>query len=39
MDSPTCAVPAAEPLHILTTDADFLRYAKHLPIRLVGTDA
>lgn len=34
-----CAVAAAEQLHILTTDADFLRYAKHLPIRLVSTDA
>lgn len=31
-----CAVAATEHLQILTTDADFLRYAKHLPIRLCG---
>jgi len=32
-----CAVAAVEELQILTTDSDFLRYAKHLPIRLCGT--
>lgn len=31
-----CAVAATEHLQILTTDADFLRYAKHLPIQLFG---
>jgi len=31
-----CAVAAIEELQILTTDSDFLRYAKHLPIRLCG---
>jgi predicted nucleic acid-binding protein len=34
-----CAVAAMEELQILTTDADFLRYAKHLPIRLCGVTA
>lgn len=32
-----CAVAAIEHLHILTTDGDFLRYTKYLPIRLCGT--
>ena len=31
-----CAVAHLEHLQILTTDADFLRYAKHLPIQLGG---
>jgi len=31
-----CAVAAIEELQILTTDSDFLRYAKHLPINLCG---
>ena len=31
-----CAVAVIEALQILTTDSDFLRYAKHLPIRLCG---
>jgi predicted nucleic acid-binding protein len=31
-----CAVAAIEELQILTTDSDFLRYAKHLPIKLCG---
>jgi predicted nucleic acid-binding protein len=31
-----CAVAAIEGLQILTTDSDFLRYAKHLPIHLCG---
>lgn len=31
-----CAVAAVEELQILTTDSDFLRYAKHLPIKLCG---
>ncbi len=31
-----CAVAAMEELQILTTDSDFLRYARHLPIRLCG---
>jgi predicted nucleic acid-binding protein len=31
-----CAVAATEHLQILTTDADFLRYTKHLPIHLTG---
>jgi predicted nucleic acid-binding protein len=31
-----CAVAVVEELQILTTDSDFLRYAKHLPIRLCG---
>ena len=31
-----CAVAAAEHLQILTTDADFLRYAQHLPIHPAG---
>jgi hypothetical protein len=34
-----CAVAAVEELQILTTDGDFLRYAKHLPIRLCGVTA
>jgi len=34
-----CAVAAVEELQILTTDSDFLRYAKHLPIRLCGVPA
>jgi predicted nucleic acid-binding protein len=34
-----CAVAAVEELLILTTDSDFLRYAKHLPIRLCGVTA
>ncbi|HNS22107.1 MAG TPA: PIN domain-containing protein [Sedimentisphaerales bacterium] len=34
-----CAVAAVEGLQILTTDSDFLRYAKHLPIRLSGVTA
>lgn len=34
-----CAVAAIEELQILTTDSDFLRYAKHLPIRLCGVPA
>ena len=34
-----CAVAAMEELQILTTDSDFLRYAKHLPIRLCGVTA
>ena len=33
-----CAVAAGERLAILTTDADFLRYAKYLPIRLCGVE-
>jgi predicted nucleic acid-binding protein len=33
-----CAVAAVEELQILTTDSDFLRYAKHLPIRLCGAN-
>jgi predicted nucleic acid-binding protein len=33
-----CAVAAIERLQILTTDADFLRYAKHLPIGLYGVE-
>jgi hypothetical protein len=28
-----------EELQILTTDSDFLLYAKHLPIRLCGVTA
>ena len=31
-----CAVAAVERLQILTTDADFLRYAQHLPIQICG---
>jgi len=31
-----CTVAATEHLQILTTDADFLRYAKHPPIHLSG---
>ncbi len=31
-----CAVAATEHFQILTTDADFLRYAQHLPIHLAG---
>ena len=31
-----CAVAATEPLQILTTDTDFLRYAQHLPLHLTG---
>jgi len=31
-------VPPSPP-QILTTDSDFLRYAKHLPIRLCGVTA
>ena len=34
-----CAVAAIEHLQILTTDSDFLRYAKHLPIQLAGVEA
>jgi predicted nucleic acid-binding protein len=34
-----CAVAAVEELQILTTDSDFLRYAKHLPIHLYGVPA
>jgi hypothetical protein len=34
-----CAVAAVEELQILTTDSDFLRYAKHLPIRLCDVPA
>lgn len=34
-----CAVAAIEHLQILTTDADFLRYVKHLPIHLCGVEA
>ena len=34
-----CAVAVIERLQILTTDADFLRYAKHLPIQLAGAEA
>lgn len=29
-----CAVAAVEHLQTLTTDADFLRYAQHLPIQI-----
>ena len=32
-----CAVAALEELQILTTDSDFLRYTKHLPINLCGS--
>jgi len=32
-----CAVAHLEDLQILTTDADFLRYAQHLPIQLGGS--
>jgi len=32
----THVVAATEPLQILTTDADVLRYAQHLPIHLAG---
>jgi len=34
-----CAVAAVEELQILTTDSDFLRYARHLPICLCGVSA
>lgn len=34
-----CAVAAMEELQILTTDSDFLRYARHLPVRLCGVTA
>jgi len=34
-----CAVAHIEHLQILSTDADFLRYAQHLPIQLCGTKA
>jgi len=32
-----CAVAHIEHLQILTTDADFILYSKHLPITLCGT--